>query len=280
MTDPRSTSPLTETTTTRHQRERSNSLPSHITSNMVNPFLVEADDRVEPVEDTSERPASPYPGDATPIWEENTSAKPIIGNDFARPPADPYTTPTQGDDQFLAERLKDLGLELFHIRKEREEARSPASFFNNEADRLWETRDCTFTSNSTYTNEHPRIKIKPSDLPKFYGKDNEDVDEWIERFQPSSLIRQRQRPPSNSAPCASWHCLRMVYHSSGSGESSTHKLGRMEDRSSKWLLSARPRDDKTDVVPEPNSEAERILRRIFPVTKGSSEIRLSRRDLG
>ncbi|KAJ9091110.1 hypothetical protein QFC21_007316 [Naganishia friedmannii] len=34
---------------------------------------------------------------------------------------------------------------------------------------------------TTYTNEHPRSKIKPSDLPKFYGNDTDDVDDWIEK---------------------------------------------------------------------------------------------------
>jgi hypothetical protein len=148
---------------------------------MVNPFLVETDDPEEPVTDTLEKHASPFHGDTPPPPEQSTSARPIIANDLAQPSVDPHVTSAQDDDQFPAERRKNLELELFHIRKERDEARSFARFFNNEANRLREPREGTFTSNSTYSNEHPRSKIKPSDLPKFYGKDNEDVDEWIEK---------------------------------------------------------------------------------------------------
>jgi hypothetical protein len=147
---------------------------------MVNPFLVETDDPAEPVSDIIERPASPLRGDATPA-QVSGSSRPILANDFAQPSVGPHPTSAADDDHFLAERMKSLELELFHLRKERDEARNSARFYNNEANRLRETREGTYTSNSTYTNEHPRSKIKPSDLPKFFGKDNEDVDEWIEK---------------------------------------------------------------------------------------------------
>ncbi|KAJ9092253.1 hypothetical protein QFC20_007427 [Naganishia adeliensis] len=105
---------------------------------MVNPFLVETDDPVEPVSD---------------VLEERT------------------TSPLQ-------EKMRP---ELIFGTRIVGEARSSAKYFNDEANRVRETREGTFTSNSTYTNEHPRSKIKPAGLPKFFGKDNGDVDEWIEK---------------------------------------------------------------------------------------------------
>jgi hypothetical protein len=41
-------------------------------------------------------------------------------------------------------------------------------------------REASYTPTTATTYPH-RPKIKASDLPKFYGKDNEDVDQWIEK---------------------------------------------------------------------------------------------------
>ena len=147
---------------------------------MVNPFLAETNDPVRPVVDTAARFASPINNLGSHLPSRQT--QPVQANDFALPSGEPHVHPVDDDDEhLLAERLKDLELENSHLRRERDEARNSARYFNTEANRSRNYREGTYTSNSTYTNEHPRSKIKPSDLPKFFGKDTEDVDEWIEK---------------------------------------------------------------------------------------------------
>jgi hypothetical protein len=163
-----------------HRRERSNSLPITTTSNMVNPFLVETDEPDHPVTSNVPRSISPM-NDLGPHNLPRLSTPPMQSRDFALPSADPPPTSVHDEANLLAERLKDMEIEMSHLKQERDEARNSARFYNQEGSRLRDYREGTHGTSSTFTNEHPRSKIKPSDLPKFYGKDNEDVDEWIEK---------------------------------------------------------------------------------------------------
>ncbi|KAJ9117424.1 hypothetical protein QFC22_004274 [Naganishia vaughanmartiniae] len=101
--------------------------------------------------------------------------------DFAQPSADTHPTSIHDEANLLAERLKNMEIEIFHLKQERDEARNSARFFSQEGSRLRDYREGTQGTSSTFTNEQNRSKIKPSDLLKFFGKDTEDVDEWIEK---------------------------------------------------------------------------------------------------
>jgi hypothetical protein len=81
----------------------------------------------------------------------------------------------------LTERIRELETHMMNLQVDREHSQDNARYFNNESNRMRRFREGTQATNSTYTSEHPRSKIKPSDLPKFYGKDTEDVDEWVEK---------------------------------------------------------------------------------------------------
>jgi hypothetical protein len=149
---------------------------------LVNPFIAE---RSEPEQDVPDQ----HTGHHSPVVnitpERPVGSTPLVtAHDFGQVPPErrPAAAMAQSeDDQDLAERMRNMEIEMFHLRQERDNARNTARYFNDEATRLREHREGTHATNSTYTNEHPRSKIKPSDLPKFYGKDTEDVDEWIEK---------------------------------------------------------------------------------------------------
>ena len=147
---------------------------------MVNPFLVETDEPDYPVTSNVPRSISPM-NDLGPHNLPRLSTPPMQSRDFALPSADPPPTSVHDEANLLAERLKDMEIEMSHLKQERDEARNSARFYNQEGSRLRDYREATHGTSSTFMNEHPRSKIKPSDLPKFYGKDNEDVDEWIEK---------------------------------------------------------------------------------------------------
>jgi hypothetical protein len=151
-----------------HRRERSNSLPITTTTDMVNPFLVETEERDHPITSIAERSISPI-NDLGPHNLPRLSTPPMQTRDFAQPSGDPRPASVHDEADLLAERLKNMELEISHLRQERDEARNSARYFNTEANRSRNYREGTYTSNSTYTNEHPRSKIKPSDLPKFLG---------------------------------------------------------------------------------------------------------------
>jgi hypothetical protein len=92
-----------------------------------------------------------------------------------------HTRSVEEDFQTLAERMRAMELEMSTLRQHRDEAQASARHYGDEAARLRGFREGTYASNSSSIADHPRSKIKPSDLPKFYGKDTEDIDEWIEK---------------------------------------------------------------------------------------------------
>lgn len=181
-------SPLTEMTSQTHTRNRSNSLPQLSTRDLPNPFL-----------DTQDQPGAPLP--STPVAgcteaHEATEAAPlqdIHRNTVHHLPTDPLhhvgdsrAAPMDAQQGLknmleLTNRIRELETNLLNMQRERERVEEQPRPLNAESYRSRGFREGTFASNSTYTNEHPRSKIKPSDLPKFYGKDNEDIDEWIEK---------------------------------------------------------------------------------------------------
>jgi hypothetical protein len=153
------------------------------TTDLVNPFIAERNEDLQDAPD-------PLPGHVSPVININPSepfvASPpgVAVHDFGQVPPEPRPAaamPRNEEDQDLAERMRNMEIEMFHLRRERDNARNTARYFNDEATRMREHREGTAGTNSTFTNDHPRSKIKPSDLPKFYGKDTEDVDEWIEK---------------------------------------------------------------------------------------------------
>jgi hypothetical protein len=153
---------------------------------MVNPFL-----------DTPNAPAAMAQQPSTPtgtVPAAGTAPPEDIHHNIMHPlPADSFHNVGQGPDpsqeirdglegmMALTNRIKELEAHMLTLQREREHGEENARQFNAESNRTRGLREGTFASNSTYTNEHPRSKIKPSDLPKFYGKDNEDIDEWIEK---------------------------------------------------------------------------------------------------
>jgi hypothetical protein len=81
----------------------------------------------------------------------------------------------------LTDRIRELESHMMNLQVDRDHPQENARYLNDESNRMRGFREGTQATSTTYTNEHPRSKIKPSDLPKFYGKDTEDVDEWIEK---------------------------------------------------------------------------------------------------
>ncbi|KAJ9092094.1 hypothetical protein QFC21_006959 [Naganishia friedmannii] len=146
---------------------------------MVNPFL-------------EEHPQPPFNEDEavnTTNLQPETSVQegpahqppPVVAHDHEASTFDNEERRVKQEEKTLVDRLSRLQLEMETLRQERDEAQDSARYHSREANRNQDYREGTFATNSTYTNEHPRNRIKPSDLPKFYGKDTEDVDEWIEK---------------------------------------------------------------------------------------------------
>ncbi|KAJ9119919.1 hypothetical protein QFC24_005402 [Naganishia onofrii] len=81
----------------------------------------------------------------------------------------------------LTNRIKELEEHMMSLQLERERVPDHARFPHDKSVRTRRFREGTYASNSTHSNDNSRTKIKASDLPKFYGKDTEDVDEWVEK---------------------------------------------------------------------------------------------------
>jgi hypothetical protein len=173
-------SPLTEMTSQTHTRARSNSLPPITARDMANPFIDREDLPGHAV------PSTPVAADAAgtnastdihhnPIHHLPTDPLPHVST----PPEPARETARQGLESLveLTDRIRELETNLLNMQRYRDRVEDNPRPFNAESHRSRGFREGTFASNSTYTNEHPRSKIKPSDLPKFYGKDNEDIDE-------------------------------------------------------------------------------------------------------
>jgi transposase InsO family protein len=80
----------------------------------------------------------------------------------------------------LVHDMQRLQMEIDRVRRERDAANESARSATVEADRLRSFQQGTYVASGAYSNER-RSKLKASDLPKFYGKDTEDVDDWIEK---------------------------------------------------------------------------------------------------
>ncbi|KAI5454141.1 hypothetical protein NCC49_005131 [Naganishia albida] len=180
-------SPLTEMTSRTHLRNRSNSLPPISAGDVANPFLDDTDvpgaflPATPPVRTTS--PGLPLQGQPEDIHRDTIHHLPTDPLQHVDEAAQEPRDLVHGleDMQALTNRILELETNMIRLQRERERATENARTFNAESLRSRGFREGTFASNSTYTNEHPRNKIKLSDLPKFYGKDNEDIDEWIEK---------------------------------------------------------------------------------------------------
>lgn len=85
------------------------------------------------------------------------------------------------DVRQLMNEMRALRTEVTYMRRERDAATEAARLASDEANRLRAFREGTYASNISHLNDTPRSKLKTNDLPKFYGKDTEDVDDWIEK---------------------------------------------------------------------------------------------------
>lgn len=70
----------------------------------------------------------------------------------------------------LTDRIRELESHMMNLQVDRDHSQENARYLNDESNRMRGFREGTQATSTTYTNEHPRSKIKPSDLPKFYGK--------------------------------------------------------------------------------------------------------------
>jgi hypothetical protein len=95
---------------------------------MVNPFLVETDEPDHPVTSNVPRSISPM-NDLGPHNLPRLSTPPMQSRDFALPSADPPPTSVHDEANLLAERLKDMEIEMSHLKQERDEARNSARFY-------------------------------------------------------------------------------------------------------------------------------------------------------
>jgi hypothetical protein len=178
---------------------------------MANPFLDDAD------VPGAYLPATPPVRATSPEFPVREQSEDIHRNTIHSLPTDPLRHVDRAafdpqdiqhgleDMRALTNRILELETNMINLRRDRDRVTENARNFNAESLRSRGFREGTFASNSTYTNEHPRNKIKPSDLPKFYGKDNEDIDEWIEKvsaiFTPTLV---REIPNSfEFSPCCS-----------------------------------------------------------------------------
>lgn len=91
-------------------------------------------------------------------------------------------------------KMRELCTEANLLREERDAAEKAARSANEEAVRLRAFREGTYASNISHSGDHTRSKLKPSDLPKFYGKDTEDVDDWIEKVSAITTYSNAKDP--------------------------------------------------------------------------------------
>jgi transposase InsO family protein len=166
-------------TSPRHLRQRSNSLPSLTTNDLVNPFLEE---NIQPPFHEEEARTTPEPKSETQVQEgPSNEPKPVMVQDYGASTFDTEEQRIKREEDALVDKMHRLQLEMEIIRQQRDAARESARYHSNEATRLHDYRESSYPTSHPYTNDHSRNKIKPSDLPKFFGKDNEDIDEWIEK---------------------------------------------------------------------------------------------------
>ena len=91
-------------------------------------------------------------------------------------------------------KMRELRTEANLLREERDAAEKAARSANEEAVRLRAFREGTYASNISHSGDHTRSKLKPSDLPKFYGKDTEDVDDWIDKVSAITTYSNAKDP--------------------------------------------------------------------------------------
>lgn len=168
--EPNSESPLTETststTTPTINRSRSHSPVQEETTHSNAPNPAEDSPGEEPVSNTPDETILPSPL-VNDIRDNERQARGGGEED--------------NNIRQLMNEMRQLRTEVTYMRRERDTAAEAARLATDEANRLRAFREGTYASNISHLNEAPRSKLKTSDLPKFYGKDTEDVDDWIEK---------------------------------------------------------------------------------------------------
>jgi hypothetical protein len=104
------------------------------------------------------------------------------------PPSSQVKAEDKNMDRLVSD-MRRLQLEIDRVRRERDDATESARFATVEAERLRSFQQGTYAASGAYSNER-RSKLKASDLPKFYGKDTEDVGDWIEKVSAITTYSQ------------------------------------------------------------------------------------------